>query len=73
VDAACIATLCTKSAGDALDGIPYFDPSEPLSEIRWEGIYAFAVFSLLAILPFPWWAIRERRRASPDAARLDRG
>jgi hypothetical protein len=60
IEAQSIRTLCTKSADDLLVGFQGIDPPESPSEIRWEGVFSFAVFSVLAILPFPWWAIRER-------------
>jgi hypothetical protein len=63
IDARSIRTMCTKSAGDSLESVQQFDTLQPPSEVRWEGVYAFAVFCLLAILPFPWWAIREPRQA----------
>jgi len=28
-------------------------------EVRWEGVYAFSAFTLIAVFPFAWWAWKE--------------
>jgi hypothetical protein len=37
-------------------------------EVRWEGVYAFSAFALIAVFPFAWWARKETSLRGDAAA-----
>lgn len=67
-DRAHIEALFTRAAGDGTgDGIS-FDRLPPVRIIKWDRVYAFAVFVVLAFLPLPWVFVRrEEPKQVPES------